>query len=64
MKEKEDTTIRVKCSWCNKDMGEKPGPDNTTHGICDECVERVLSDEVDPIQQELFPNERKDVDST
>jgi hypothetical protein len=25
------------CSWCRKDMGEKPG-EGITHGMCPECV--------------------------
>uniref|UniRef100_A0A6M3JMM8 ClpX-type ZB domain-containing protein n=1 Tax=viral metagenome TaxID=1070528 RepID=A0A6M3JMM8_9ZZZZ len=31
------------CSWCGKDMGEKPPLEDksVTDGICDECLEKV-----------------------
>ena len=32
------------CSWCDKDMGEKPGGEGVTHGICDECIERIMAE--------------------
>ena len=36
-----------KCSWCGKTLGERPAEnypeDAVTHGICDECCEKVLS---------------------
>lgn len=36
------------CAWCNKYLGtvEAPGvdPDDITHGMCDRCAERLLSD--------------------
>lgn len=65
-KEREGSKILVRCAWCGKDMGEKPGGTKIeyTHGICDECVERVLKEEVDPVQEELFPNARRYPDST
>jgi hypothetical protein len=35
--------MKVKCAWCGRDMGEKMGPDwAVTHGICPECMEKVL----------------------
>ncbi|KKM97309.1 hypothetical protein LCGC14_1169310 [marine sediment metagenome] len=35
--------MRVICSWCGKDMGEKEPLDNEeiSHGICEECQERL-----------------------
>lgn len=35
--------MKIRCAWCGKDMGEKPGAicDAITHGICDECAARV-----------------------
>ena len=39
--EKQGMMKRV-CSWCKKDMGEKPGPDGqVTHGVCDECAKEM-----------------------
>lgn len=31
--------MTVKCSWCNRDMGVKDGPNGVTHGICIGCVQ-------------------------
>lgn len=32
------------CSWCKKDMGEKPGPaDWVTHGICEDCEKKMTA---------------------
>ena len=28
----------VVCAWCERSMGEKPGPDEVTHGICPDCM--------------------------
>lgn len=34
--------MKVVCSWCHREMGEKMGPDGlTTHGICKTCFEEV-----------------------
>jgi len=35
--------VKIKCGWCDKDMGEKPPFDNdqVSHGICPECYEAV-----------------------
>ena len=36
--------LKILCSWCGRDMGDKPGPsDQVTHGICTECLRRELS---------------------
>lgn len=34
-----DTTLEIRCAWCDKFMGTKPGQGQTgvTHSICDEC---------------------------
>lgn len=32
------------CSWCNTDMGTRPGPENQhTHSICEPCFEKQLT---------------------
>lgn len=32
--------MKIKCGWCDKDMGEKEPIENReiTHGICKDCV--------------------------
>ena len=39
------TTLTKICAWCNKDMGEIDGDgvEGVSHGICDECRERLSS---------------------
>ena len=32
-----------RCAWCGKLLGYKPG-DGVSHGICDECLERLLEE--------------------
>ena len=36
------------CSWCQKDLGEKPDtanpPEAVTDGICEDCRMRVMDD--------------------
>jgi hypothetical protein len=44
-------TLTARCAWCRRyrvggrwfDAGRRPPipPDRTTHGICDECAERL-----------------------
>jgi len=36
--------MKIKCSWCGKAMGEKEPLDDqsTTHGICKECLHRII----------------------
>ena len=36
--------MTIICAWCGKDMGEKDGQgqEGTTHGICQECMEKQL----------------------
>ena len=42
-----ESKMRVVCSWCCKEMGNKPGPFGTTsHGICPAC-DKALNDELD-----------------
>jgi hypothetical protein len=34
--------MKVVCSWCERSMGEKMGPDGiTTHGICAACQKMI-----------------------
>ncbi len=34
--------MKVKCAWCDCDLGEQMGPDElTSHGICDNCAADV-----------------------
>ena len=37
------TIIKIICSYCKKNMGQKDGEGQTgiSHGICDECLEKV-----------------------
>lgn len=32
------------CAWCDKELGEKPGGDGISHGICPSCSKDLLSD--------------------
>jgi len=53
--------MRVECSWCGRDMGEKFGPENgVSHGICGQCQEKVAAEihartEDCPIHGRHFP---------
>lgn len=39
--------MKVICGWCNRAMGEKPGPaEHTSHGMCVACEKR-MNDEMD-----------------
>ena len=35
--------MRIICAWCGKSMGQKEplDDDSVTHGICDQCRERL-----------------------
>jgi hypothetical protein len=34
--------MKVICGWCDRDMGEKLGPDNLiSHGICKQCSDKI-----------------------
>jgi len=37
------TLIKIICSWCKKDMGEKDGEGETgiSHGMCDACMKKI-----------------------
>lgn len=39
-------SIRVICSWCNRDLGEKEGdaPHPISHGICPDCERKVRAE--------------------
>ncbi len=39
--------MKIRCSWCGKDMGEKEPLDSeeVSHGICEPCLERLLRGE-------------------
>ena len=41
--------MKVVCAWCDKDMGEKDGKgvEGISHGICEECLEKVLKERND-----------------
>lgn len=45
-----EKTLKTVCSWCGKVMQEGDGdltPDgelNITHGICDECEQKILKE--------------------
>ena len=41
--------MKVICAWCEREgkegvMGEKEGPDLTTHSVCDEHQKKLLAD--------------------
>lgn len=36
--------MEVQCAWCRKGLGTKPGGDGITHGMCQECADRMLAD--------------------
>jgi len=36
--------MTVICAWCDKALGTKDGPDIVTHGICQECADKVFAD--------------------
>lgn len=36
--------MRAICVWCNKELGERPGPkDEITHGMCQSCSDNMKS---------------------
>lgn len=39
--------MKIICSWCGKDMGEKEPLENKiiTHGMCDECLNKLREEE-------------------
>jgi len=37
MQKRNKMTGRRVCAWCGKDMGEAPGIDGITHGMCKKC---------------------------
>lgn len=41
------TTLKIVCAWCGKDMDTKDGQGvtGTSHGICDECIEKLTTEE-------------------
>jgi len=50
--------MRIACSWCKKDLGEKPPLENkeVTHGICLTCLGkqmRKLDKEIAPTNAEM-----------
>ncbi len=39
--------MKIVCAWCGKDLGVKePVSDDVTHGICEDCAEKLLKGEV------------------
>jgi len=34
--------MKVICSWCHKHMGEKEGPKDISHSICEECFNKLF----------------------
>jgi hypothetical protein len=43
--------MNVICSWCQAPMGEKPGLDGTSHGMCSGCAARMNA-ELDVLEVE------------
>jgi len=45
---KMETIMKVECAWCGADLGEKDGKGETgtTHGICQDCIDKYFSPEV------------------
>ncbi len=41
--------MKIICSWCGKNLGEKPPykDKSTTHGICKKCAKK-MEDDADP----------------
>ena len=37
-----DEALRV-CGWCKKVLGDNPDVDAVTHGICDDCAQKMLA---------------------
>ena len=38
--------MKMICSWCGKDLGEKDGEgvEGVSHGVCEECLEKFLAE--------------------
>jgi len=45
------------CAWCNKDMGDRPEVKGITHGICQECGEKLTEEEICPPRREYLSPE-------
>ena len=48
----------IKCSWCGKEMGEKPPLEDkrTSHGICKDCYDRVTKSSEAPKEPQVSPS--------
>ena len=35
--------MKIVCAWCGKDIGEQDseGIDGVSHGVCEECLEKM-----------------------
>lgn len=42
--------IRRLCAWCGQELGDKPGggDDVLTHGICEDCSDRMVASSLTP----------------
>ena len=45
--------MRARCAWCEADLGERPGGEGVTHGICAPCAERWGASVAPPADDEI-----------
>ena len=36
--------IIIICAWCSKKLGEYPGGEGISHGICQDCKDRTVKE--------------------
>ena len=52
--------MRKICAWCKEDMGTAPSVDSAdgviSHGICEECVDRIFAQQRVGIPPLFFDN--------
>jgi hypothetical protein len=36
--------MKVRCAWCDTDLGSKEGPHDITHGMCGNCYESMMQE--------------------
>ena len=46
--------MKVICAWCGKSMGEKEGEgvEGVSHGICEECLEKLKAEKESRVKEE------------
>jgi len=49
--------MKIVCAWCKRNMGERAGGHDITHGICTSCKALVMNQ----LQQIIIPMERQPV---